>query len=102
VATRRWPCPTPAQRAQLLLADPRSEDLAGRVAVDQVVPHLGELLVRQAFSAAQQPPAGGPRGVGLAAPAAMGVPGDPPPKVGDCLIGQADEVEVVGHYSGVR
>lgn len=52
------------QRPQLFPGDPGGKDLAGRVAVDQVVPHLGELLVRQAFVAAQQPPAGRPGRVG--------------------------------------
>lgn len=83
------------QRPKFLLGDPRGQNLPGRVTVDEVVPHLQELIVGQLLAGAQQPSSGRPRRVGLASAAPTGVPGDPAPDVSERLAGQADEMEVV-------
>src|SRR3954454_2565274 len=41
------------QRSQLLFRDPGGEDLAGRIGVDQLVPHPGELVGPEPFPPAQ-------------------------------------------------
>jgi hypothetical protein len=82
------------QRPEFFLGDPRGEDLPGRVTVDQVVPEVRELLVRQPFPSAEQPTPRGPRRVVLAPPATVGVPGDAAPDVGRGLVGTDGAVSV--------
>lgn len=66
------------------------------------VPHLDELLVGQPFPSAQQPAAGSPGRVDLATPLAVGVPRDAATDVGDGLVRQSDQVEVIGDDQCVR
>ena len=58
-------------------------------------------FLRQAFPAGQQPAAIGPRGVDLAAPAALLLPDHPAADVGHRVVGQLHDVEVIHDQPGI-
>jgi hypothetical protein len=90
-----------AERAELLLRDPRREDLPGRVVVHAAVPHPCQRSLGEPFAAAQQQPPVRPRGVGLATAALQQVAGDALTHRGDRLVRQHDQVEVVHRDRGL-
>ena len=49
VAARRAGASEGEQRSEFFFRDPRSQDLVGRVGVDECIPHRREPLARQAF-----------------------------------------------------
>ena len=62
-----------------------------------IVPHSGEAALRQTFPRPQQPTPIGPLRIELAAPVVAQFPGDAAAHLGQRVVAELDEVEVVDH-----
>lgn len=90
------------QRAEFLLRDVRRQNLGGGVLVDDHVPHLREVPVRESFSCGEQSAPIRPFRIPLSASAVFEFPGDAPADLGDRVVRQLNQMEMIDHQGRVR